>query len=1078
MSKTLYIYRASAGSGKTFTLAVEYIRLLIADPTAYRHTLAVTFTNKATGEMKERILEQLYGIAHSLPSSQSYYEKISDTFPNMSEQEIRSRANNAMHNMLHDYGHFRIQTIDAFFQSILRGLARELELSGDIEITINGKKLLEDCVDLMIKRLTPDCNEMKWLVEYIKEHLENAKNWNVRSAIKNFAQNILKEEYQERSDKMREQITESAGKLLVDYRKAVRAVEDDIISQVKSIADSFFAIAKANNLDVNDFSYKKSGIWGHFTKLKAGLLIPLGKRSLDCLQEPLKISSKLPQTECYEIASLLEKNQTLYDENIARLNSCKLSLTRFHQLRLLNSIADTLVVENNSENRFILSQTTYLLSRMIDNDTSFIFEKIGTEINHIFIDEFQDTSKLQWDCFKVLLDEVMSRGGFNLIVGDVKQAIYRWRNSDWNILNKIDTYFPVGTIGNYNTEKLKSNSEKTINYRSQQNVVDFNNALFREAVKIINGTYATDLGVRLNDLNRAYNDVEQIPNNDEAQGYAEVRLLDSENKNENKAEASRKQLTETLHTLLEEEGVNPSDITILVRNKNEVANIVADFNREFPRYSIVSESAYNLSSSVALRILIAAMRYIQHPDDNLNTIELAIAYNRFINKKEFTSAELFSLKDSPIAVLPKSLKEKQEALSKQPINEIIEQLITILNINSIDAEEPYIYSFLDHSAEYLQKNNCNIDDLLRAWDEELSEKSIPEGQNNSVRIMTIHKSKGLEFHTVIVPFCYGNITKEWHKSRKEKILWCHPEGAPFDLIDLLPIEYSEPMRQSAYSNDYYNETLFELVDNLNLLYVAFTRASHNLFVFSNKNLSDNSTQQMISLAIKNITLNGAAYDNTNELFTYGKIMSSEQRDEQKEKKKEENKNPFSMKSNEKEQPFVSYENRLMSRQSNNLARFLATSEQELQDTEYMDIGELLHEIMSHLITGEELEQELQRKQMQGLIASNKAREKISRLIKRALDNPIAADWFSGRYKIFNECNMLYRDGKQRVCRPDRVMIDDNSAIVLDFKFARPTDKHKEQVQNYMENLIQMGYSNVKGYLWYIYKNSIEPVKLG
>ena len=193
-------------------------------------------------------------------------------------------------------------------------------------------------------------------------------------------------------------------------------------------------------------------------------------------------------------------------------------------------------------------------------------------------------------------------------------------------------------------------------------------------------------------------------------------------------------------------------------------------------------------------------------------------------------------------------------------------------------------------------------------------------------------------------------------------------------------------------------------------------------------------------------------------------MSSEQRDEQKEKKKEENKNPFSMKSDEKEQPFVSYENRLMSRQSNNLARFLATSEQELQDTEYMDIGELLHEIMSHLITGEELEQELQRKQMQGLIASNKAREKISRLIKRALDNPIAADWFSGRYKIFNECNMLYRDGKQRVCRPDRVMIDDNSAIVVDFKFARPTDKHKEQVQNYMENLIQMGYSNVKGYL--------------
>lgn len=1073
MNRTLYIYRASAGSGKTFTLAVEYIKLLIANPNAYRHTLAVTFTNKATGEMKERILGQLYGIANSLPSSQSYFEKIAVTFPELSELEIRSRANDAMHNMLHDYGHFRIQTIDAFFQSILRSLAKELELSGDIEITIDGNKLLDDCVDLLIKRLTPGCNEMKWLVEYIKEHLEKGKNWGVHSVIKSFAQNILKEEYQERGEYMRQQIKESNGKILTDYRNALRAVEQDIVSRVKDLANQFFAIAQKNNLTVDNFYFKNSGVWGFFTKLRNGELIELSKRAADCVEKPAIISSSLPAAECDYIAGLLQKNQDLYNKEIQNLHSCNLSLARFHQLRLLNSIAETLQQENNRENRFLLSQTTYLLSRMIDNDTSFIFEKIGTEINHIFIDEFQDTSKLQWSCFKVLLDEVMSRGGFNLIVGDVKQAIYRWRNSDWNILNNIDSLFPKGTIGNYNTEMLKNSSNTTVNYRSQQNVVEFNNALFSAAVRMINGTYNTDLGTRLDDLRRAYNDVEQIPNKRSAKGYAEVRILQSGKNQQARTEAAYKQLMETLHTLLDDGVVKPSDITILIRKKKEIPQIVEDFNREFPQHSIVSESAYELSSSSILRILIGALRYISRPEDKLNSLELAIAYNRYILEKELTPGELFAIKESPETILPLELVEKQKRLSEEPINEILEQLIIILELNKVEGEAPFLYSFLDYASEYLQKNNCNLSEFIQGWDDELSERSIPEGQEESVRIMTIHKSKGLEFHTVIVPFCFGDITKEWHKMMKEKILWCKPQDAPYNMIDLLPVEYLEKMRQSAYSEEYYRETLFELVDNLNLLYVAFTRASHNLFIFTNEDFKENSIQQTIGCALKNIVLDGGTFDVTGTLFTYGSIMPSN-KDENKEENKEEN-NPFTRKPDENSQPFVSYDNHLTSRQSNNLIRFLATNNEELQDTEYMDIGELMHDIMSHLITGEELEQELIKKQMQGLIASDKAREKISRLIRKALDNPLAKDWFGGQYKIYNECNILYRDGKQRVCRPDRVMIDGNTAIVVDFKFGNAKEKHKEQVQNYMDNLQQMGYTNVKGYLWYIYKNHIEPV---
>ena len=237
MDKTLYIYKASAGSGKTFTLAVEYIKLLIANPKAYRHTLAVTFTNKATGEMKERILGSLYGVANALEEAHDYFLKISAAFPTMSEQELRARAREALHLMLHDYGHFRIQTIDAFFQSILRGMAKELELSGDLEILIEDDELLSNTVDLLIKRLTPTSQETAWLVEYVEEYLENDRGWNVRHAIKEFSRNILKEEYQQKGDNLRKQIYENNGALLTEYRNTLAAIEREIKEKAKSIAD-------------------------------------------------------------------------------------------------------------------------------------------------------------------------------------------------------------------------------------------------------------------------------------------------------------------------------------------------------------------------------------------------------------------------------------------------------------------------------------------------------------------------------------------------------------------------------------------------------------------------------------------------------------------------------------------------------------------------------------------------------------------------------------------------------------------------------------------------------------------------
>lgn len=1060
MDKTLYIYRASAGSGKTFTLAVEYIKLLIANPTAYKHTLAVTFTNKATAEMKERILSQLYGIAHSLNSSQQYYEKIKKAYPDIDESELRQRAGKALHLILHDYGHFRLQTIDSFFQSILRGLAKELELSGNIEITIDNTQLLENTVDLLIKSLSPTSAEMAWIVEYIEEHLEDGKSWRVHKAIKSFAENILKEEYQERGDKLREQIECDNGALLADYRRTIKKIENDITEQIKSIGKRFFEIANANSLDANSFAGKSTGIWSHFTKLSKGTLADITEKGTaqKCIDNPSKVSNELSAEECMEIANLLQQSKAMLSKEQKILNSCKLSLTRFHQLRLLNSIAKKLREENNRENRFLLEQTTYLLSKMIDNDTSFIFEKIGTEINNIFIDEFQDTSKLQWSCFKVLLHEVMSRGSFNLIVGDVKQSIYRWRNSDWNILNNIEKEFPQSYMQNYN-----NSDQNTTNYRSERNIVEFNNALFGAAKNVIVASYKEQLGTRLKDLEKAYNDVvQQIPTDKEQSGYAEVRIIEKGENNIN--DEILKNLAVTLRRLIEEENVQPKDITILIRSRNVISQIVETFNKELPEYGIISDEAYKLSSSHALNIIIAAMRYIVHADDRLNTIDLATRYNSYILKNDIPTDELLDTTKPYERFLPQEFVKQTARLKEMPVNEVIEELITLFNIHTIEDEEQYLYSFLDHTAQYISSNGSNMNDYLDAWNEELGNKCIPSAEDNCVKIVTIHKSKGLEFHTVITPFCTWNIS-----GGNDKFVWCNPKESPFDELSLLPISVSKAMSDSIYSEEYNHEHLFQLVDNLNLLYVACTRASHNLFIFTDAKGNKNTMSKIVNSAVEQMPLDGA-YAHSN-LLTYGKIMPSTHRS------KQEKENPFTKTPTPQGQAFVSYKNSMTSRQSHNLTRFLAQSTQEIKENEYMDIGELMHEIMSHLTTGKELSQELDKKQMEGLIASDKEKASIKKLIEKALSNPQAQEWFSGKYELFNERSILYkRNERHHVFRPDRVMVSTDETIVVDFKFAKPLPTHTQQVKDYISCLSLMGYRNIKGYLWYVYKNNIVEVK--
>lgn len=1059
MERTLKIYKASAGSGKTFTLALEYIKLLVENPYSYRNILAVTFTNKATGEMKERILSKLYGVANRSDSAKDYMVKIKQELPDLDENKIISNAQKALNLILHDYGHFKIQTIDAFFQTVLRGVAKELDLKGDMEISLDGNELLDDAVETYIKGLEPETTKLTQVINFIEDRIDSGSDWRVNKELKDFAKNILKEEYQQRGEKLREQIEDSNGVLLKEFYNNITAHRRSLKEKTKALGEKFMSYA--TGYTANDFAGKSRGLYPFFEKVRNGDTPSLSASNRALADNPDKISKGCNNNE---IAQLIREYPPLLKE----LNNCELSLKHYHQLGMLNGIAATLKEENHRENRFLLAETTHLLSSMIGKNTTFIFEKIGTEIEHIFIDEFQDTSNLQWTCFKVLLNEILARGNFNLIVGDVKQSIYRWRNSDWNIMNNIGSHFRDDMITFAKQDVTREDVKySSTNFRSDSNIVAFNNLLYRNATTWIGENYEEMLGSkRLGELRTAYSDVEQaVPAWRKPHcGYAEIRLIEKNDNKDNFKSYAINQLMETLHKLLDEEKLQPGNITILLRYKNVMPDIVEAFNAEFSDIKIVSDEAYRLSSSLVLRLVIAAMRYIASPDDKVNVANLVRLYKKVILKQDDAFDNLLS-NEEMTEMLPEAFRTSLFHLQGLPVYELIEQLLLLLDVAKSKDDEAFIYAFLDHATQYLRNKSSDLNSFLDAWEETIGEKSIPAENNNSVRIMTIHKSKGLEFHTVIIPFCDWVLTGDTRNS-----LWCEPKGEPYDKLNLISVPMSKDMLDSIYCEEYNKEYLYQIVDNLNILYVATTRAKSNLFIFSDaSNGRGETVSKMVNELTKSLTsLQGSSYKDG--VFTFGNIVGNEEKS-----KKEESDNPFESTSTQLRQPFVYHDNRITFNQSRELTRFLTTNKEEKKQQKNILEGELLHLVMSGIKVKDDLEHTLNKMMIEGYLATEKQYNNIKKLVETALSNPKAQRWFSGEYKLYNECTILVSNNEEKSRRPDRVMIKDNEAIVVDYKFAREDTEHDAQVKRYMELLSQMGYTDVKGYLWYIYKNELKEV---
>ena len=1072
MTKALTVYKASAGSGKTFTLATEYIKLLVLNPTSYRNILAVTFTNKATEEMKMRILSQLYGIWKQLPDSNNYLLHIMKS-TGLSEQTVSQRAGEALHLLLHNYNYFRVETIDTFFQSVLRNLARELDLTANLRIGLNDTQVEEQAVDRLIDSLTHTNVILQWLLKYIMETISDDRSWNIIGQVKQFGKTIFRDYYKEQSARLNQLLEQ--GNFLQDYMEQMRQIRHNAEARMKEIAERFFDTLENENLTIEDLTYGRTGVAGFFLKLRNGQMSEdiVGKRVTDCMTDASKWYAKKHERAemIHAVAeqSLIPILRHAIDERPRQwklYKSADLTLRHLNQLRLLGSIEHKVREMNEEANRFLLSDTQQLLHSLIkDSDSPFIFEKIGTQLEHIMIDEFQDTSTVQWQNFKVLLQECMSHADTeNLIVGDVKQSIYRWRSGDWRLLNAIDREFP-------NAADMMEVRPLETNYRSCRRIIDFNNAFFTEAARQEYEAQREEYPGGAEQLRHAYEDVaQQVPDNRPDEGFVSIRLLPQQDYQEN----TYAEVADTVETLLAH-GACQRQIAILVRTNNVIPLMADYFATHLPQIHIVSDEAFRLDASASVTLLVQALHLLTHPDDQLARATIAKIYQRSVLGNQAADSELF-IKGRPIdELLPEAFTGHTAELLQMPLYELTERIYRIFQLDQLNEQSAYVCTFYDQLNQFAQDNSTDIDAFVREWEETLCAKTIQSTGTDGIRILSIHKSKGLEFDHVIIPFC------DW-RLEHANVLWCQPKEEPFSALPIAPIDYSEKqMRGTIYDHDYLDEHLQLTVDNLNLLYVAFTRAARSLTVIGRRE-GKNTRSALVESVLQELRMDGTLLEGIDDkqqpiTFTYGSIPIRQ--DDHSPQHGTQSENPFLAPVTPQPITIETFDVKTEFRQSNRSRDFLE-GDDEQQELSYIKTGSVLHEIFSTIRTTADIEQALSQLQNDGILYDDEVtREKITALLRKRLESPRVSDWFSGRWQLFNECSILRvnADGNVEERRPDRVMTDGRETHVVDFKFGRPHPEYQEQVREYVQLLRQMGLPGVKGWLWYVYSNIIEEVTL-
>ncbi|MDC0204659.1 UvrD-helicase domain-containing protein [Flavobacteriales bacterium] len=1038
MSTNFNIYRSSAGSGKTYTLALNFIALSLKGGRYgyhdyYRKILAITFSNKAAAEMKERVLEYLKTLADRKDVDEILSWLINES--GLDKATIFKRSKEIHNHILHHYANLGILTIDKFTYRIVRTFATDLGLSHNFELEMDNYKIIQPVVALLLSKVSDSGGELSnALINFTLSKAEEGKSTNIERDLEEFTQHLFKE----KADQFIGSKSLSVHECM-KVKKDVQKQKDDCKKKIQYLADKVCAYFDAKGLTKDHFI--SGTFYNHFTK---NIVHEQDKKWMPTTTLQNNVATNIwcangKSDAIKETVEVCKHDLELFFNELIQLiiefNSCKAILKNIYSIAVLNELMVTVKAFKTEQNIEQISVFNKKIHHIVANQpSSFIYERLGDRYNHYLIDEFQDTSLLQWQNILPLITDSLDYGK-SLIVGDGKQSIYRWRGGE------VEQFFQLPKIYNGDKLQFKSDWENKLNqhynldnlvnnYRSCKEIIEFNNDFFDQLKTLLSS-----------DLAGIYKHHTQKSQPKKDKGYVHLELF-GDKENEFK-QLILERMRDEIIKLTTINGYLFKDITILCNSRKRVS-FVADYLSS-SGISVISNEGLLLRNSDKVNLVISCLKYLR----NTNNVIAKSTIVTFLQRTTLSDQSLHQLNlmlktnEGFHSILKSAnIYLNEQKLLEESLYEMVEQLVRILNLK----EGVYLQFFLDVVLTYTEKKGSNLSSFLQWWEERKEKESvvIPEG-TDAVQIMTIHKSKGLAFNVVMIPF-------NWEDSKKSQEIWVDTSLHFNKLLPSALVSTSKTLEHSYFRDDYFKEKSLSLLDNLNKLYVAMTRSKERLYIFS-KYFPDNVSTEFA----KKGNLNSFLYQFSD---TYPiKVGDPDV--------------VHNIQISTRDTVSIKGENKLDWRDVISLKH----SAEEVWDIESQnakkDWGKLLHKVLADIHHIHQKDEVIENTFITGQ-CTEADYLKLKNTINELLEDTELIQYFSDKWEVKTEKEILMDTGRTYI--PDRLLFDKNTGevIVIDYKTGKEEDKHIKQISDYVNALKQMGHKNVKQLL--IYTNKKNKVK--
>ena len=1042
-TKNFLVYRSSAGSGKTHTLAKEFLRIALKsdDPAYVRHILAITFTNKATGEMKERILQALAAFSGRKPLNHNALALKNDLLKLMKidEAELTRKASGVLDHILHHYNDFSISTIDKFVLRIIRSFARDVKLPNHFEVELDENILLDEAINRTLAEVGLNEELTSLLIRYCIRQVDDEKSWNVDSALKKSGADLFKENASEFIDRNKK----ISIKKFNQYIGIIYAFMQGFEKYLQPLGQRAVQLLDESGIPREDLAGGKNGIGVYFLKLSKGIKI-FPTPTLLKYADKEDWSKKDASTEVkYRIHSVHDQLLEIFSQILSyldqygdRYKTYQIILKNISAMAVLTTLNKKLADLRDEYKMVHISEFNKRISEIVKIEPApFIYERLGEHYRHFLVDEFQDTSVLQWQNLLPLVHDGLAGAHFSMLAGDAKQAIYRWRSGD------VKQFIRLPKVQGAGSNALLMEREKALeqniseinleyNYRSGKNIVEFNNFLFGELAQKLTP-----------ELGKVY--ASHTQKNILEGGYVSFEILNDMPEGE---DPHLVRCFEIYHELLED-GHNTGEIAILCRTNDECSEIATYLmQHDIP---VVSADSLKLSSSGKVNCTILVLKSLLNPDDTeLNCAAILLLLKEHVIQVDLHTTLLKYCNDEADLSVSNLLEENGILINKKellamPLTDLLESLARVLGF--MQSADTFILTMLECAHDYCQHINFGLAAFLEQWDDKYSVKNITLPKTgDAVRVMTIHKAKGLGFPAVIIPYA------SWKKRKGKDRKWLAYKDKYLAGLKSIVVGLNDDLKETPYAKDMEEEKDMTYLDNINLLYVACTRPSEKLYILSDIPGKSELGKDFIPIIEKHHDWN----PETQKLETGARKKS---------------KNGGKIKALPAEiasMPSASWKGRI---------NFVKGRGEGIsyQRGISLDYGMLVHQTLSLIHTIEDVDDVMAMMRKEAT-ANTELIEKTEKTIRKMMENKSIKYFFRKGVGVFNEKELLL-PGSSNILRPDRIVMERDHTEVVDFKTGQTDEKHIEQVRNYAKALRNAGCPDVEAYL--IYTESMNVIQV-